>query len=430
MATPSTASGSPGASPSPEAVPGGSREDILADRYDSFLLDLDGVLYRGDQPVEGAGEAVERLRARQKGLAFVTNNSSRTPAQVAEKLTSVGVPAGPEEVVSSATATAHLLAEQGGGSAFVIGEAGIREALSDAGLRILDGEPERVDHVVIGWDRSADYTRLRTAALLVQAGASLVATNADPSYPAPNGLWPGAGALLAAVTTTLGRPADIVVGKPNPGLYRAALERAGAGRPLVVGDRVDTDIAGAAALGWDSLLVLTGVVRPADLLHTFVLPTFLARDLGGLDRPAADVGPASEGDAGQVEGLLRASGLEVDDVGERLSETLVARSGGAVVGTAAVELFDDLAHLRSVAVHRGYRGAHLGTILTARAVALARERGARTLYAVTETAERFFVGLGFEAIGTKAALPAPIASTPMVAGHCSESSIALRFSLD
>jgi HAD superfamily hydrolase (TIGR01457 family) len=429
MATPSTASGSP-ASPSPEAAPGESHGETLADRYDSFLLDLDGVLYRGDQPVEGAGEAVERLRARGKGLAFVTNNSSRTPAQVAEKLTSVGVPAGAEEVVSSATATAHLLADRGGGTAFVIGETGIREALSDAGLQILDGQPERVDHVVIGWDRSADYARLRTAALLVQAGASLVATNADPSYPAPNGLWPGAGALLAAVTTTLGRPADIVVGKPNPALYRAALERAGAGRPLVVGDRLDTDIAGAVALGWDSLLVLTGVARPTDLLHAAALPTFLARDLEGLDRPAADVEPASERDVGQVEELLRGSGLDADAVGDRLPQTLVARSGGAAVGTASVELFDDLAHLRSLAVHPGYRGAQLATILTARAAALARERGARTIYAVTETAERFFVSLGFEAIGTKAALPEPIALTPMVAGHCSESSVALRLSLD
>jgi HAD superfamily hydrolase (TIGR01457 family) len=423
------APGSPAGSSSQEAAPGAGHEGTLADRYDSFLLDLDGVLYRGDQPVEGAGGAVERLRARRKGLAFVTNNSSRTPAQVAEKLTAVGVSAQPDEVVSSATATADLLAGRGGGSAFVIGETGIREALSGAGLEILDGEPERVDHVVIGWDRSADYARLRTAALLVQAGASLVATNADASYPAPNGLWPGAGALLAAVTTTLGRPADIVVGKPNPALYRAALERAGAGRPLVVGDRLDTDIAGAAALGWDSLLVLTGVARAADLLHAAALPTFLARDLEGLDRPAVDLGPASETDAGPIEELLRASGLEADSVRERLPETLVARSAGAVVGTAAVELFGDLAHLRSLAVHPRYRGAQVGTILTARAAALARERGARTIYAVTEDAERFFVGLGFEAIGTKAALPEPIASTPMVAGHCSESSLAVRLAL-
>jgi len=174
----------------------------LADRYDCFLFDLDGVLYRGDRAVPLAAEAVARLRSAGGRVVFMTNNSSRTPERVAQTLAGLGIGASPSEIVSSALATADLLASRGGGSAFVVGEEGIRTALSDAGVTVVDGQPERVDHVVVGWDRSADYAKLRTASLLVQRGAALVATNADPSYPAPDGLWPGAGALLAVIVTT------------------------------------------------------------------------------------------------------------------------------------------------------------------------------------------------------------------------------------
>lgn len=258
----------------------------LADRYDCFLFDLDGVLYRGDRVVPLAGEAVARLRLAGGRVAFMTNNSSRTPERVAQTLAGLGIEASPSEIASSALATADLLASRGGGSAFVVGEEGIRTALSDAGVTVVDGQPERVDHVVVGWDRSADYAKLRTASLLVQGGARLIATNADPSYPAPDGLWPGAGALLAVVATTTGVVPEIV-GKPHAPMYLAALRRAGHGRPLVVGDRLDTDIAGAAALGWDSLLVLTGVTREEDLAGTEVCPTYVAPDLSALfEEPA------------------------------------------------------------------------------------------------------------------------------------------------
>ena len=258
----------------------------LADRYDCFLFDLDGVLYRGDRAVPLAAEAVARLRSAGGRVVFMTNNSSRTPERVAQTLAGLGIGASPSEIVSSALATADLLASRGGGSAFVVGEEGIRTALSDAGVTVVDGQPERVDHVVVGWDRSADYAKLRTASLLVQRGAALVATNSDPSYPVPDGLWPGAGALLAVIVTTTGAVPEIV-GKPHAPLFEAALRRAGDGRPLVVGDRLDTDIAGAAALGWDSLLVLTGVTGEADLAGTDVRPTYVAPDLSALfEEPA------------------------------------------------------------------------------------------------------------------------------------------------
>jgi HAD superfamily hydrolase (TIGR01457 family) len=256
----------------------------LLERYDALLFDLDGVLYRGRDPVPGAAEAVAAVRAAGRGLAFVTNNSARTPATVAERLGRAGVPATPEEVVTSAAATAELLAGRGCRSAFVVGEEGIRSALATAGIDLRDGEPDAVDAVVVGWDRGADYTKLRVASVLVERGAAFVGTNGDPSFPAADGSrWPGAGALLAAIATTTGAEPEIV-GKPHAPLFESALARAGGGRALVVGDRLDTDIAGAAALGWDSLLVLTGVTRREDLDGAPTAPTFVADDLSILHR--------------------------------------------------------------------------------------------------------------------------------------------------
>lgn len=249
---------------------------MLADPYDAILLDLDGVLYRWPEPIDGVPEAVGRLRTAGKRIAFVTNNSSRTPAQVAERLASVGIDADPDEVVTSALATAALLEERGVASAFVIGEEGLRSALADVGIRLVDRRDEGpVEAVVIGFDRSADYAKLRDAAVLVESGASLIASNPDPSFPAPAGeAWPGAGALLAAVETTTGVHGE-VVGKPEAPLLRRALERAGGGRPLVVGDRLDTDIAGAAGLGWESALVLTGSTTRDDLERSTWSPTYV-----------------------------------------------------------------------------------------------------------------------------------------------------------
>ncbi|HEX9122013.1 MAG TPA: HAD-IIA family hydrolase [Actinomycetota bacterium] len=253
----------------------------LLEGHDCVLFDLDGVLYRGDRPVPYAAEAVRAVRAADRAVVFMTNNSSRTSDRVAAKLAGLGIAAEPDEVVTSALATAELLGSRGGGSVFLVGEDGIRTALADAGIRLIDGEPERVDHVVVGWDRSVDYAKLRTACLLVERGAHLVATNADPSFPAPDGLWPGAGAILAVITTTTGAEAE-VVGKPHAPLFRTALRRAGGQTPLVVGDRLDTDIAGAAALGWDSLLVLTGISRREDLAGSGLQPTHVADDLRAL----------------------------------------------------------------------------------------------------------------------------------------------------
>lgn len=257
---------------------------MLAGRYDCVLFDLDGVLYRGREAVPGAPETLESIRRSGTRVAFVTNNSSRTPEQVAAKLTGLGIAADADEVVTSALATADLLAARGGGSAYVIGGEGVTRALADAGLRVLDGEPDDADGVVVGIDEGLTYARLRTACRLIRAGAAFVATNVDPTYPAEGGdLWPGGGAIVAAIATATGVEPE-VVGKPFPPLFRSALGRAGGGTPLVVGDRLDTDIEGAAALGWDTMLVLTGVTSRDELARSDVRPTYLVEDVRALLR--------------------------------------------------------------------------------------------------------------------------------------------------
>jgi glycerol 3-phosphatase-2 len=266
---------------------------MLADGYDAFLLDLDGVLFRGATPIAHAPEAVRRLREMHKGIAFVTNNSSRTPGEVAEHLRSVGIEAAEDEIASSAVATAELLAARGLHTAFVIGERGIRVALAERGIEVVGGAGEvetgtPVDAVLVGFDRSVDYDALRIASVLVERGAPLIATNGDGSFPASDGtLWPGAGALLAAVEATTGVRGE-VVGKPHAPVLEAALRLAGGGRPLVVGDRLDTDVAGAAGMGWDSALVLTGVSRRHDLGGAVPRPTYVLDDLAGLFENGAD----------------------------------------------------------------------------------------------------------------------------------------------
>jgi len=255
---------------------------MIADRYDAFLFDLDGVLYRGDEPIEGAAGTVATLRSLGKGLAFMTNNSSRKPEAITAQLTGLGIEARTDEVETSALATAELLRSRAVASAYVVGQEGLRTALTAAGLMVVDGNAGAAQTVVVGWDPGFDYAELATACVLIQGGATLVASNADATFPAADGrVLPGAGAILAAIQTATGVRAE-VVGKPNAPIFRAALNRAGGGRPLVIGDRLDTDVEGARRLGWDSLLVLTGITTKADLGADDPMPTFVVERLDRL----------------------------------------------------------------------------------------------------------------------------------------------------
>ena len=378
------------------------------DRHDAILLDLDGVVYRGDRVLPGVPEAVHAIRERVP-LLFLTNNSGRTPHDVADRLRAMGVPAQPEEVLTSALATAAMLRREGhsGRTAFVIGERGIREALAGAGVRIVDGHADRADLVVVGWDRTADYAKLRTAALLVQRGARLIATNPDTSYPAPDGLWPGAGALLAAVTTTTGADPQIV-GKPMRPMFDAAVEATGARDPLMVGDRLDTDVGGAAALGWETLLVFSGASGPQDLTSAEVLPTYVGEGLPAVLEPrvAGRFRRTEPRDVAGLRALLEAAGLGAGDVEGRLDGTVLCedpeRAGdGRVAATACLVDLEGAAVLRSVAVRDDLRGQGLGTLAVAAALRRPdRSRGGPPppVHLTTETAPAFFSRLGFRAV--------------------------------
>lgn len=375
--------------------------ESLADRYEAFLLDLDGVVYRGDDPVPGASEAIQEVRRRGQRVVFITNNSAPTPQAVVAMLESMGVQASADDVVTSAQAAVPLVRDQIGstGTVFAIGEEGVRSALEEGGLTLLDGSPQRADAVVVGWDRRADYEKLRTASVLVQRGARLIATNADVSYPAPGGeLWPGTGALLAVIEQTTGARAT-VAGKPHPPLFRAALERVGTPNALVIGDRLETDVAGAAAAGLDAALVLTGAATPSDVVDHDAVPVAVLRDLGELftKRPRVRLRSAAPDDDEQIRALVKEAGLAETESGgsETESSALIAEAGDIAVATATVRIRDADSYLHSVVVRGGDQRLGLGTLMVATALSAARHGGASRCFLVTETASEFFSKLGF-----------------------------------
>jgi HAD superfamily hydrolase (TIGR01450 family) len=232
----------------------------LVDRYEQLILDLDGCVWVGDEPLPGAVDAITALREAGKRVAFVTNDPRHAPEDHVRKLWRIGLKASLADVVSAGAAMQHLLAEtQRGKTAFVIGTEPLHRHVADAGCRIMNDTDlaSRAEVVVVAGTEDLVYDDLRDAVLALRRGADFLATSRDPTYPMPDGLWPGTGAVLAAVEVGSGRTASIV-GKPEPQLFYTALDRLGEGRTLVVGDRLDSDVAAAAKAGLDSALVLTG----------------------------------------------------------------------------------------------------------------------------------------------------------------------------
>ena len=232
----------------------------LVDRYDQLIVDLDGCVWIGDEAVDGSVEAVERLREAGKRITFATNNSRRTGEDYVRKLWGLGIKASLADVVTVGGATQHLLAETRHGlTAFVIGTEAMVNHVSDAGLKVMNNTDlaTRVDLVVVSGTEQVTYDDLRTASLALRRGADFLATSRDPTYQMPDGLWPGTGAVLAAVETASGREAAIV-GKPEPQLFLTAVERMGPGETLVVGDRLASDVEAAKRAKLDAALVLTG----------------------------------------------------------------------------------------------------------------------------------------------------------------------------
>lgn len=260
-------------------------ESPLWETYDLAMLDLDGVVYIGLEAVQGASTHLDRARAAGMRLAFVTNNAARPPAAVAEHLRELGVPAGSEDVVTSAQAAARLLADRcdPGAAVFVIGGQGLFEALEERGLRPVQDVAAAPVAVVSGYHRDLRWGTVSDGAILVGRGLPWVAANTDISIPTPHGRGPGNGVLVETVARFAGAT-PVVAGKPLSPLFEETVRRVGGTRPLVVGDRLDTDIEGAVNGGYDSLLVLTGVTGIEELVAapSHQRPSYLSSDLGGL----------------------------------------------------------------------------------------------------------------------------------------------------
>jgi NagD protein len=248
----------------------------------NYILDMDGVLYRGNQLIPGAREFIERLQERGKRFLFMTNNSQRTPIDFQRKLERMGLNVPEEHYFTSAMATAAFLhSQKPGGSAFVIGEAGLTHALYQVGYSITDVDP---DYVVLGDTPSYDYAKIVHAVKLIMDGARFVATNPDVSGPQEEGVHPACGALAAPIERVTGRQA-YYVGKPNPLMMREALRRLDAHSEdaVMIGDRMDTDILSGLETGMKTVLVLTGVTAREEVASYSYQPNLVVESLADLE---------------------------------------------------------------------------------------------------------------------------------------------------
>lgn len=275
----------------------------IADDFDGLLIDLDGVVWIGREPVPGAVETLAALLEAGKRLVFVTNNPAKPPAAYAERLQSLGVEVGADRIVTAGMVAARMAGEAAGpdGSAFVIGGTPLKEMVAATGAELLEGEAGRGAGVVlVSGHRGFDYCELLTAKLALDGGAALLATSHDPTMPMPGGEWPGTGAVLAAVETASGRVAEIA-GKPERHLFEMAIEALDGDSPLrgskptheggkeprkprvaMVGDRVSSDIEGGRRAGLETILVLSGSSDRAAAEAAEPRPDHVVDDLAAL----------------------------------------------------------------------------------------------------------------------------------------------------
>ncbi|MEV8562107.1 HAD-IIA family hydrolase [Streptomyces sp. NPDC051917] len=271
----------------------------LSEAYDTALLDLDGVVYAGGSAIRHAVDSLAVARSGGMHLAYVTNNALRTPDTVAEHLTELGIPTGADDVITSAQAVARLISEQvpAGARVLVIGGEGLRVALRERGLVPVESADDDPAAVVQGYGGpDLAWGRFAEASYAVARGVPWFASNTDLTIPSGRGIAPGNGAAVEVVRIATGKEPQ-VAGKPLPPMHRETVIRTGAKRPLVVGDRLDTDIEGAFNGGVDSLLVLTGVTDGVRLLAAppHHRPTYVDADLRGLLTGQPDVSPLTEG---------------------------------------------------------------------------------------------------------------------------------------
>lgn len=289
----------------------------LVQEHDCLLLDLDGTVFRGHEATPGAVESLAELQPR---ALFVTNNASRSPAEVAAHLRELGFAAGAEDVVTSAQSAARLLAGQlpAGAAVLIVGTESLAAEIEGVGLRPVRSVAEGPVAVVQGHSPTTGWSDLAEAALAIRAGAIWVAANVDRTLPSERGLLPGNGSMVAALRSATDQDPQ-VAGKPAPTLLNDALARGTFGAPLVIGDRLDTDIEGANAAGLPSLMVLSGVNTAADMVHAIPgqRPDFVAPDLRSLhtEREALRIAahPAWRVDTDGTRLTVRATGEQPTD---------------------------------------------------------------------------------------------------------------------
>ncbi len=253
-----------------------------------YLIDMDGVVHRGGEMVPGADRFITRLLREDIPFVFLTNNSQRTRRDVAMKLVRMGIPAEEQHVFTCSMATARYLAlHKPGGTAFVIGEGGLLNALHHNGYAVVDHHP---DYVVVGEGRTVTLEVLETAVQLILDGAKLIATNLDPNCPTKNGTRPGCGATVAYLETATGTKA-LSCGKPSPIMMRAARKELGlaTSETIMVGDTMETDILGGVQMGYRSILVLTGSTKKSDLARYAYGPDMIIDTVAALADPAIDL---------------------------------------------------------------------------------------------------------------------------------------------
>ena len=267
----------------------------VADLYDLLILDLDGTVRAGRELLPNAADTLSTVNTQR---AFVTNNAMHTPVEVAEMLTAAGLATSPDQVFTSTQATISQLDPQQVHRVYVVGTPALAEMVESSGFTVVT-EPaagERVDAVVHGLSMETTWTQLTAAATHVRSGARYVATNLDTTIPTENGLGLGNGSMVAAVTAGTGVVAESF-GKPNPAVIHLAAQHFHARTPLTIGDRLDTDIAAGVAAGTDTMVVLTGVTAPLELLAApnGQRPRLIAEDLSGVTRPLSEVRVAMQG---------------------------------------------------------------------------------------------------------------------------------------
>jgi NagD protein len=251
------------------------------DQRRGFLIDMDGVIYRGSELIPGADRFIAELREREVPFLFLTNNSQRTRRDVAMRLRRMGINVEERHIFTCAMATARFLAQQKpNGTAYVIGEGGLLQALHHNGYAIVDHAP---DYVVVGEGRAFNFEMIETAVRMILAGAKLIATNPDPNCPTQAGLRPGCGAIVAMLETATGYKA-FSVGKPSPVMMRMARNELGLGtaETVMIGDTMETDILGGVQMGYHTALVLSGGTQVDDLSKFAFLPDVVLNSIADL----------------------------------------------------------------------------------------------------------------------------------------------------